>query len=321
MKKRSLVILCYRNISPVCGVSPEEFRCHMEWLKGNGWGTIGIDEAVGLLKEGGEAPDKTAVVTFDDCYLDNWVHAQPILRETGLKGSFGVATAYVHGGGCRPDASTPEADLRGLPVAREAWEMALARDDTSGFMSGVELGELAAAGHDLYAHTHTHQACFTSDKPVGAGGGGGDIHPGVHGIYPELREGVPLYPVGSAYAHDGLWPAGGDVLGGTLAARTTEERIEFCLGEFTECRTRLEGLSGKAPRALAWPWGEWDGVAVEAASLSGFEAGLSLRGGANVPGETEMFALHRLVLRGGTGEKDFARKMWLASRPGWARWA
>ncbi|MBR6022696.1 MAG: polysaccharide deacetylase family protein, partial [Kiritimatiellae bacterium] len=160
MKKRSLVILRYRNISPVCGVSPEEFRCHLEWLRKNGWGTIGIDEAVGILKGGGEAPEKTAVVTFDDCYLDNWVHAAPILRATGMKGSFGVATAYVHGGGCRPDAGTAGADLRGLPVAREAWEMALARDDTSGFMSAVELGELAAAGHDLFSHTHTHQACF-----------------------------------------------------------------------------------------------------------------------------------------------------------------
>lgn len=317
--KGSLPILCYRNISPVCGVSPEEFRAHLGWMRENGWGTVGLDEAVGILKEGGEVPEKSVVITFDDCYLDNWVHAAPILRQTGLKAAFGVATAYLHDGPCRPDASTEGADLRGLPVAREAWERALERDDPSGFMGRLELGILVQEeGHVLFAHTHTHQACFVSDRPVGAFQKG-EIHPGVLGIYPELREGVPLYPVGSAYAHDGLWPAGNDVLGGKLVARTTAERIEFCLGEFTECRTRLEAITGRAPRALAWPWGEWDGVAVETAQLAGFEAGLTMEGGANVPGETPMFGLRRVVLRGGTGPKEFGRRLKRAASPFWAR--
>lgn len=322
MSKRSLVILRYRNISPVCGVSPEEFRSHLGWMKANGWGTVGLDEAIDILKGGGEVPEKVAAITFDNCYLDNWVHAAPVLREFGAKAAFGVATAYLHDGPCRPDAATEGADLRELPMARDAWERALERDDMSAFMSRLELGILSQEqGHDLYGHSHTMQSCFVSREPTGSYRKGEDEGrgSGVFGIYPELREGVPLYPTGSAYAHDGLWPAGNDVLGGKLVGRTTAERIEFCLGEFTECRSRLEAITGKAPRALAWPWGERDGVAVETAQLAGFEAGLTMECGANVPGETPMFGLRRVVLRGGTGPKEFGRRLKRAASPFWAR--
>ncbi|MBR6022644.1 MAG: hypothetical protein IK066_09550, partial [Kiritimatiellae bacterium] len=60
---------------------------------------------------------------------------------------------------------------------------------------------------------------------------------------------------------------------------------------------------------------------VVAALVWGFVGGLGTMGGANVPGEAEMYGLRRVSLEGGTGEKEFGRKMWMASRAGWARWA
>lgn len=320
--KRSLPILCYRNISPVCGVSPAEFQAHLVWLRQNDWTTLTIDEALDILKGHRAMPERAVAITFDDCYLDNWVHAAPILRQEGCRASFGVATAYLHDGhSCRPVCSTPGAELRDLPVARDAWRNALEKDDRSAFMSRLELGLLAQEqGHVLFAHTHTHQACFCSDRPIGVWAGDG-IHPGVHGIYPELQEGVPLYPSGSAYAHDGLWPQDNDILGGRLVARTTEERIEFCLGEFAACRERLEEITGVPPRVLAWPWGEYDDVAIQAAVLSGFEAALSFDNGANVPGEAPLFALRRIRMQGGVSVRDFARRLLLARHPWLTRWS
>ncbi|MBP1590166.1 MAG: polysaccharide deacetylase family protein [Kiritimatiellae bacterium] len=320
--KSSLPILCYRNISPICGVAPAEFQSHLVWLKQNGWRTVTVDEAVDILKGHRELPEQAVAITFDDCYLDNWVHAAPLLRQEGFRASFGVATAYLHDGhSCRPTCSTPGAALRDLPVARDAWRRALDEDDRSAFMSRLELSLLAQEqGHVLFAHTHTHQACFCSDRPIGVWDGSG-IHPGVHGIYPELQEGIPLYPSASAYAHDGLWPQGNDLLGGGLVARTTEERIEFCLGEFAECRERLEEITGMPPRVLAWPWGEYDEVSVQAAVLSGFEAALSMRPGANVPGECDLFALKRIRMQGGVSVRDLARRLRLAQHPWLARWS
>ena len=312
--KLSVPILCYRNISPVCGITPEEFRAHLEWLAAHGWHSIPLDQAIDYVKGGAAPPKLSYALTFDDCYLDNWVHAAPILRDYGVKAAFGCVTAFLHDGPRRPDAATPDADLRELPVARDAWERAIERNDPTAFMNRTELRALVEEqGHGLFGHTHTHQACFRSDKPIGAMQGE-SLQPGVHGIYLEIRDGQPMYPSGSAYAHNGFWPASSDLLENKLVARTTSERIEFCLNEFTLCRERLEELLGRPSRAMSWPWGEYDSVAVEAALLAGYEAALSMDCGANKPG-TPPFALRRVKMQGGVGCRELSRRLCIAKNP------
>lgn len=312
----SLPILCYRNVSPVCGISPGELAMQLEWLKKNGWTGVTVDEAVDILSGEKAGPEKAVALTFDDSYLENWVHAAPLLRAAGMKASFGVATAYLHDGACRPDATTEGANLRELPLARDAWAEAIWKGNPSGFMNRLELSLLVEEdGHALYGRTHTQQACFC---PKGEKGGVvDDLHPGI-GIWAE-EEGEATLETGSAYAHNGIWPVGNDLLAGNMAERTTQERIEFCLEEFTACRERLEEITGKPPKVLGWPWGEWDGVSVETAQLAGFRAGLSLEPGANVPGKARMFALRRIRMQGGMDEKGFARMMRRAGSGFWAR--
>ena len=311
--KLSVPILCYRVISPVCGITPEEFRAHLEWLASHGWHSIPLDDVIDYLKGGAEPPKLSYALTFDDCYLDNWVHAAPVLHEYGVRASFGCATAYLHDGPRRPDSSTPGADLRELPVARDAWDRAIERNDPTAFMNRTELKALVGQqGHSLFGHTHTHQACFSSNRPIGQVQT--DIHPGVHGIYLEIRDGQPMYASGSAYAHNGFWPESSDPLDTHLAERTTSERIEFCLNEFTLCRERLEELTGKPSRAMSWPWGEYDGVAIEAALLAGYEAALSMDCGANRPG-TPLFALRRIRMQGGVGCRELHHRLFIAQNP------
>ena len=311
--KASVPILCYRNISPVCGITPDEFRSHLDWLAEHGWGSIPLDQAIDYVKGGVQPPPRSYVLTFDDCYLDNWVHAAPLLRSFGVRAAFGVATAYLHDGPRRPDAATPNADLRGLPVARDAWDMAVERNDPSAFMSRAELRALVGEqGHSLFGHTHTHQACFRSNRPLREEPG--EAHPSVRGIYLEMRDGLPMYPGGSAYAHNGYWPESNDLLENKLVERTTSERIEFCLNEFALCRERVEQIAGVASRAMSWPWGEYDDVAIEAALLSGYEAALSMDCGPNRPG-TPPFALRRIRMQGGVGCREFGRRLCVARNP------
>ena len=311
--KPSVPILCYRNVSPVCGIAPAEFRAHLEWLAAHGWHAIPLDQVIDYLKGGAEPPKLSFALTFDDCYLDNWVHAAPILRDYGVKASFGCVTAYLHDGPRRPDAFVPDADLRELPVARDAWDRAIERNDPTAFMNRAELRALVQEqGHSLFGHTHTHQACFRSNRPIGEVQS--DIHPGVRGIYLEIRDGLPMYPSGSAYAHNGFWPASNDLLEDKLAARTTSERIEFCLHEFTLCRERLKAMTGRPTRTMSWPWGEYDGVAIEAALLAGYEAALSMDCGANRPG-TPPFALRRVKMQGGVGCRELNRRLCIAKNP------
>ena len=311
--KSSVPILCYRNISPVCGITPDEFRSHLDWLSAHGWKSVSLDEVIDYVKGRSELSPKSYAMTFDDCYLDNWVHAAPLLKIYRVKASFGVATAYLHDGARRPDASTPGADLRGLPVARDAWDRAIERNDPTAFMSRDELRAIVSEqGHDLFGHTHTHQACFRSNRPIRQNPS--DIHPGVRGIYLELRDGQPMYPSGSAYAHNGFWPESSDLLDSRLVERITSERIEFCLNEFTLCRERMEAIAGKPSRAMSWPWGEYDDVAIEAALLAGYEAALSMDCGANRPG-TPPFALRRVRMQGGVGCGELRQRMCVAQNP------
>lgn len=311
--KPSVPILCYRNISPVCGIPPAEFRSHLEWLDAHGWKSLPLDAVIDYLKGGPVPPPLSYVLTFDDDYLDNWVHAAPILREAGVHAAFGVATAYLHDGPRRPDAATPGADLRGLPVARDAWDHAIERNDPTAFMNRGELRALVMEqGHALFGHTHTHQACFRSATPIGQTQA--DIHPGVHGIYLEVRDGQPMYPSGSAYAHNGFWPESNDLLDNRLVERGTSERIEFCLNEFTLCRERLEELTGQPSRAMSWPWGEYDDVCIEAALLAGYEAALSMDCGPNRPG-TPLFKLRRVRMQGGVGCRELERLLCIAKNP------
>jgi len=310
----SIPILCYRNISPVCGITPDEFRSHLDWLDANEWTGISIDQVLDYLKKGTRLPAKSYLMTFDDCYLDNWIHAAPLLREYKVKAAFGCVTAFLHDGPCRPDSSTPNADLRELPVARDAWDRAIERNDPTAFMNRTELRVLIEEqGHSLFGHTHTHQVCFRSNKVLTRERS--DIHPSVHGIYLEVRDGQPMYPSGSAYAHNGFWPESNDLLDNHLIERSISERIEFCLNEFMLCRERLEELTGRPARVMSWPWGEYDSVSIEAALLSGYEAALSMDTGPNVPGKTPLFALRRVKMQGGVCCRELKHRLRVAGNP------
>ena len=311
--KASIPILSYRNISPVCGISPAEFRTQLEWLRDRGWQCVPLSRAVDYIKGRGDIPEKAYAITFEDAFLDHWVYAAPLLREFGLSAAFTCVTAFLHDGPCRPDSTTAGADLRALPMSRDAWALAAERNDPSGFMNRFELRILTEEqGHELVAGTHTRQACFVSDRAS-------DRRPKseadpLHGLDADAQEEGPAYPTGSAYAHDGFWPVGDGMFDRPLARRRTEERIEFCLNEFLLCRERLEEITGQPARVLAWPWGEFDEVAIEMAALSGFEAALSFQRGPNDP-STRPFAICRIRMQGGETVRELGRRMRTASSP------
>ena len=311
--KASIPILSYRSISPVCGISPSEFRTQLEWLREHGWQCIPLSRAVDYVKGRADASEKSYALTFEDAFLDHWVYAAPLLREFGIKAAFTVVTAFLHDGPCRPDSTTAGADLRSLPMSREAWAMASDLNDPTGFMNRFELRILTEEqGHELVGGTHTRQSCYVSDKPSERRSK--SEADSAHLAEADGRENSPMYPTGSAYAHDGYWQAGDEMFDRPLVRRKTEERIEFCLREFLLCRERLEEITGQPSRVLAWPWGEFNEVAVEMAALAGYEAALSFQRGPNDP-TTRPYALCRIRMQGGESVRELGRRMRTASSP------
>src|ERR1700712_4161674 len=83
---RAVPVLMYHHVSPSPGmitVSPENFAAQMAYVARAGYTTVSAAQLAAYLA-GDPLPRKSIVLTFDDGYLDNWVHAHPVLEKHGL---------------------------------------------------------------------------------------------------------------------------------------------------------------------------------------------------------------------------------------------
>ncbi|WP_073920974.1 polysaccharide deacetylase family protein [Streptomyces sp. CB00455] len=125
------LVLYFHHVHPdvrhYTALTPREFALGMERVLAE----FDPYEPSDLLAGGGpRRPERpTVLVTFDDGYRDNFVHARPILDRLGVRAVFFVCTALL---GQRSDQ--PRADH----LTREECEL------------------LAADGHAIGAHTRTH---------------------------------------------------------------------------------------------------------------------------------------------------------------------
>jgi len=154
MKSASAIpVFMYHHVSPTPGlvtVSPATFRQHIATLANAGWRTAGLDDLAAFLA-GAEVPARTCILTFDDGYLDNFVHAHPILREFGMHAVLFVVTDWLGNGPARQEttATSSHAACMNSITAGHADEVML---------RWSELEVMQAAGtFEFHSHTHTHQ--------------------------------------------------------------------------------------------------------------------------------------------------------------------
>ncbi|WP_301103228.1 polysaccharide deacetylase family protein [Propionivibrio sp.] len=115
MTASALPILMYHHVSPAPGlvtVTPKNFVAQMAWLAANDYHTASCADLEGFL-QGRPLPQRTVMITFDDGYLDNYVHAFPILRQYGLHAVIFAVTDWIGDGAARPH---PVAGESGAPL-------------------------------------------------------------------------------------------------------------------------------------------------------------------------------------------------------------
>lgn len=66
------------------GVSPATFKRQMRFLSEHKYNVIPLEELAELIRNKRKIPPKTAAVTFDDGYLDNYTQAYPILKKYNI---------------------------------------------------------------------------------------------------------------------------------------------------------------------------------------------------------------------------------------------
>ena len=151
-------VLMYHHVSPAPGlitVAPQNFRAQIRWLAINGWRGITCDDFARFLN-GEQLPDRSVLITFDDGYLDNWVHAAPILAEFGLHAVLFLITGHIGGDGSpRPQVGAPGAP--DCPDHRTCKARIAKGDADSVMLRWAEVEAMqSSATFEFHSHTHTH---------------------------------------------------------------------------------------------------------------------------------------------------------------------
>ncbi|MHA6346615.1 polysaccharide deacetylase family protein [Roseivivax sp. CAU 1761] len=276
-------ILVYHSVSPDAGwlpwaantsVRPEVFRHHLEALRRGGWTVLPTRAFVTARARGAALRDRTALLHFDDGYLDNLLFAVPILREYGMPATFFVSTDFID----------PSAAPRGRAGAGAA--------DARGYMNAVELRALEADPlFEVEAHGTDHarvpvsaavvdrltEANWRRHLPLAWAQDAGNKARWFEAERPPapLRPGAPVRENDSALTGR-RWCDGRIECEAAFARRVRDA--------LTRARHDLAGILGRAPEIMAFPFDRSCPASIAAARSAGFRAvtgGL----GENRPGE------------------------------------
>ena len=130
---------------PTWNVRPKRLDQQLAGLLARGWQAWPLRQVLSCAQRELPIPRKTFVVTFDDGYANNLIHAAPILTRLHVPATVFVATAYLDSKQPFPSDDWPPAGQPGVPS--ETWRP----------LTTEECGRLSANGlFELGAHTHTH---------------------------------------------------------------------------------------------------------------------------------------------------------------------
>lgn len=94
-----LVVLMYHSVNSKEGragdfvITPAALRQDLEYLKQQGYTGITVSELIAFVHEGAPLPPKPIMLTFDDGYYNNYLHAFPLLKEYGQKAVISIIGA------------------------------------------------------------------------------------------------------------------------------------------------------------------------------------------------------------------------------------
>jgi peptidoglycan/xylan/chitin deacetylase (PgdA/CDA1 family) len=341
---RSLPVLMHHYISRypnTIAVSPELFRAQCKGLAEAGWRGVGLDEAEAFLARGVPLPARSCLITFDDGYLDNYVHAWPILAEYGHQGTiFAVTERIDEASRLRPSSGQAGDTNAVLPdVDHPASDTPMGfTERRDAFFTWAEARRMEASGvMRIAAHSMRHQNVFIEDKFSGF------YLPG-----PNNRTfdrplgfcwGMPAFPRKAGLANRALVPTeeftravtalvpqerdaayafsrdpekmqqlarlAASMEGGRVRMESEAAMRERIHEELASGKAGLERELGHAVHTLCWPWGDYSGPALESARELGFTVFMTTAYGPNPPGEP--LAVRRFKVR----QKGAA---WLLSR-------
>ncbi|MBI3753106.1 MAG: polysaccharide deacetylase family protein [Deltaproteobacteria bacterium] len=159
-------VFMYHHVSPHKGdmvsVTPDVFEAQMRFLKEAGYRTLSADEVVGYILSDVEIKEKTVALTFDDGYLDNYVHAFPVLKEYNIKATIFIVTDWVEEASniVRSQESGVRSNETPTPSHREGKELIATSQADKVILNWDRIREMEGSGLvEFYSHTMSHKKC------------------------------------------------------------------------------------------------------------------------------------------------------------------
>lgn len=156
---QNIPVMMYHHVTTEGGflaVSSERFESQIKGLAENGYRSLKADEFASFL-EGRPLPRKSIPLTFDDGYLDNWVHAHPILERYGMSALLFVITGLIGEGPARPQAGQGQPTPACLPHSATKAQMFSDNPDPV-MLRWEEIQTMVSRGtFEIHSHTHTHK--------------------------------------------------------------------------------------------------------------------------------------------------------------------
>ncbi|WP_333903560.1 polysaccharide deacetylase family protein, partial [Achromobacter insolitus] len=106
MNAPNVPVLMYHHVTPAGGMiaaTPDVFEAQISRLARAGYQSLSAGEFAAYLA-GGAVPERSVLITFDDGYLNNWVHAHPVLARHGMRAVLFTITGWIGDGPVRPHA-------------------------------------------------------------------------------------------------------------------------------------------------------------------------------------------------------------------------
>jgi peptidoglycan/xylan/chitin deacetylase (PgdA/CDA1 family) len=99
-----LTVLAYHRVTPlgsgefrgfrqVVSASPQGFERQLEWIRSSSFTPIGLSDLLRFMRSEAPLPPRALLITFDDGYADNYIHAFPALRRHGLPATIFLLTS------------------------------------------------------------------------------------------------------------------------------------------------------------------------------------------------------------------------------------
>lgn len=154
----NIPVMMYHHVTEHGGfldVSSRQFERQIRSLAENGYTALSAEQFEAFLR-GEPMPRKSVLLTFDDGYLDNWVHAHPVLHRYGMKAILFAITGLIGNGPPRPHAGQGKPVPACPPHAQAKAQMFGDQpDDVMLRWSEVEAMR-ADRVFEFHSHTHTH---------------------------------------------------------------------------------------------------------------------------------------------------------------------